>query len=146
VYDDLAVLGTSGGVLDPNFSILTNLDDEAGFPGTTNYDDGTNIISDPLFVSEYFNRDRNDAITIPEATTIAIQGAFDEGGNFIDIRFGPLTLNDPTEFGDYHITSGSPAEDTGAAVSGVGGLGSDFDDDVRPQGAGPDRGADEVAP
>jgi hypothetical protein len=85
----------------------------------------------------------------------------DEGGNFIDIRYGPLTLwnclaldgsvrtpqsaaNCPL-FGDYHLRTGSPAIDAGLAAGGNNGVPSvDFDGDARPGGPATDIGADEI--
>ena len=75
-----------------------------------------------------------------------------EGGNFIDVRYGPLTQawqgNGPW---DYHIASGSPAvnRNGGPQPSGAN-VGHDFDNQSRPSGPpGPpsnrvDWGADEV--
>ena len=88
---------------------------------------------------------------MPEITsTIQAQPAFDEGGNFIDVRFGPLSLNvdvtaAPNSPSDYHISNGSPAIDAGLGNNIVP-LQSDFDGDFRPQGAEFDIGADEVTP
>ncbi len=61
-----------------------------------NYNDGTNISSDPTFIQGYFN-------TLQAAATI------DEGGNNISVRFDELDLN----FGDYHLANGSSAVDAG---------------------------------
>jgi hypothetical protein len=97
VYSDLAVLGTAQeGIwpqytdagahkLNPRNCILTST---AGYPADSN-----NITVDPGFVAEYFNGDRGQTIQQPELTTsIATAGAFDEGGNWITVRFGPLSL------------------------------------------------------
>jgi hypothetical protein len=93
VYSDLAVLGTAaqgtwpgytnGDKLNPLRSILTD---------TTGYD-ASNSSTAPSFVAQYFNGARGQTIQQPELTTsIATAGAFDEGGNWITVRFGPLTL------------------------------------------------------
>ena len=99
-----------------------------------------------LFVSPYVNTDNGETIKqIELTTTIAAQPAFDEGGNFIHVRFGPLA---PT--GDYHLKpsgiiilglGGNPAVDAGDALVAPA---SDIDGDIRPTGPGVDIGADEV--
>jgi hypothetical protein len=102
-------------------------------------------------MTEYVNESR-PGVVLPEVTTIEAAPAFDEGGNFIDVRFGPLTLIDTDTglpFGDYHLDAGSPA--VGAATNGfvtglIPELALDIDDDIRPQGAAPDIGADEQLP
>lgn len=106
--------------------------------------------ADPAFVSEYFNGDRGQTIHQPEITT-AIQAppAFDEGGNFIRVRFGPLTqtLANGTLRGDYHIKPVSPARNAGASlVASFPDLARDFDNQVRPFPASKpvDIGADEL--
>jgi hypothetical protein len=132
VYDDLAVLGAAG-PLAPFLNILTD---------TTGYSQ-SNIASDPEFVFPYFNGNRQQAIAIPEPTTgIQAQPAFDEGGNFISVRFGPLTLS-----GDYHIQGGSPAINagTGYFLSLFPDLQMDYDGEPRSAAGGEsDIGADEV--
>jgi hypothetical protein len=66
---------------------------------------------EPLFVREYFNGNRGQTIQQPELTTsIAVQPAFDEGGNFITVRFGPLTpvdtsTNPDVLFADEHLVA-----------------------------------------
>ena len=50
------------------------------------------------------------------ATSPAVAGAFDEGGNFIEVRYGPLTLNNPTTLApyfDYRLTAGGQANGIG---------------------------------
>ena len=139
VFDDLGVLGVTGGaLLNPRYSILTD---------TTGYD-ASNFSIDPAFVESYFNGDAGQTLQQLELTTsIATAPAFDEGGNFIDVRFGP---HQP--IGDYHLTPsslgspGSPAIDSGdsSIVSTNSELSMDIDSDARPLGAGVDIGADEV--
>ncbi|MCB2183361.1 MAG: hypothetical protein KQH63_15110 [Desulfobulbaceae bacterium] len=138
VYNDLAVVGIAA-MLDPMYSILTDV---------TGYD-ASNYMFDPLFVSEYVNGDRG-WLVLPEVTTgIQAAPALDEGGNFIDVRFGPLTLWNPVSgalFGDYHIVNNSPAIDAGDSVilSSAAALSADVDSEARPSGVAPDVGADEV--
>jgi uncharacterized repeat protein (TIGR01451 family) len=138
VYRDLAVLGTPNAghyennwtdtpdKLNPVNSILTS---------TTGYA-ASNVSADPGFVGEYLNAARGQTIGLPEPkTTIGTAPAFDEGGNFIDVWFGPLT---PT--GNYHLQSGSPAVDAGMSFPPLTPI-TDFDGEAR---AGPiDIGADE---
>jgi len=142
---DLAVL--SGNVdqaptyqLDPRYSLLTD---------TTGYH-LSNISGDPAFVNGYLNVGRDNTLLFPEFTVLQTAGAFDEGGNFIQVAFGPLSLVQPDTnlanpegpLFDYHIGGGSAAIDAGGNVAGL--LLEDFDNDPRPQGAGTDIGADEV--
>jgi large repetitive protein len=135
VYSDLAVLGTSSPAhqLMPVFSLLTNL---------TGYGGADNISGDPLFVAEYFNGDQGQTIQQPELTTsIATAPAFDEGGNFIDVRFGPLSITNAIGIprcpvagscliGDYHLQARSPALDSGIMISPLTPL-TDFDGQSR---------------
>ena len=131
VYADLAVIGTAnqgvaplytttaGGAvadkLSPTNSTLTN---------TTGYA-ASNNSTDPAFVAQYFNGSPGQTILVLEGITklgdtpvfaniltptpLGTAPAFDEGGNFIDVRFGPLTLNVPCAtgtcglYGDYRL-------------------------------------------
>jgi hypothetical protein len=79
--------------------------------------------------------------------------AFDEGGNFIRPRYGPLTLINPATglpFADYHITANTALSlpiIPGPLGVGVPELALDFDGQARPGTLGiiilQDRGADE---
>jgi hypothetical protein len=129
VYRDLGVLGQGPGLsLNPTFCLLT---DPTGFAVT-------NFSADPLFQAEYVNGDRVLSVTQPGTpSSMRTFGAFDEGGNSVNVEFGPLTPR-----GDYHLQAGSPA--LGAAL-GAAAPATDFDQQPRPQPAGttPDVGADE---
>lgn len=136
VFDDLAVIGTAG-TLSGTFNLLTP--DPWMPPGPTD--------ASTLFVEEYFNGN-SSSVSQPEITTgIQTPAAFDEGGNFIRPRFGPLAqYNDPTPndgdpgalFGDYHILTGSDAHNAGSSTTPA----TDIDGDDRT--LSPDIGADEA--
>jgi hypothetical protein len=114
--------------------------DDLGVLGTTGTLTGTAILTTPaspipeLFVAEYFNGNRSSVLQAEITTPIQPPPAFDEGGNFIRARFGPLTL-----FGNYHIIGGSAAENAGSSNT----PNTDFDGETRPQGD-TDIGADEI--
>jgi hypothetical protein len=170
VYVDLAVLGTAAagnfaskyvgaGVdkLTPDHSILSAL------MGPNGYDNGhANLAGDPSMAAVYANGNRKPSPFVPGFTTLIDTAATsDEGGNFIDIRYGPLTLwnclnpdgtvkspqsaaNCPL-FGNYHLAAGSPAINSGAARTGSNGVPTvDIDGEARPAAA-IDIGADEFA-
>jgi hypothetical protein len=139
-YSDLAVIGVSGASLNSTFDIVS------GEP-------------DPRFVAAYFNGNAKPAPIIAGVTTLIDTAATaDEGGNFIDIRYGPLTRwncpvgsngqpLDATQqncplYGDYHLQAGSPAINAG---NNAGAPSDDFDGQPRARTtANPaDIGADE---
>ncbi|MCP4992915.1 MAG: hypothetical protein GY934_03880 [Gammaproteobacteria bacterium] len=148
--DDLAVLdGTvdSGEVMFVRNSLLTDNADNFAEYGLSN-----NIFTtDPEFVNPVFNEGKQ-GLFVEEPTVLQTAGAFDEGGNFIQVAFGPLTIVElgsvPNSrvFYDYHIGTGSPALDAAGNVGLGGDLGVDFDDDPRPNGGNNDIGADELLP
>ncbi len=141
--DDLAVLSAlePTALLNPRFSLLT---DPAPYHSS-------NISGDPGFVNGYLNGAR-DNLNIPEFTTLQTAGAFDEGGNFIQVTFGPLSLVEPDTnpnnnegpLFDYHLSGGSDAINTGSSSAGGGRLAEDIDNDARFTGPAVDIGADEL--
>ncbi len=138
-YNDLEVKGTAlPALLDPRYSILTD---------ATPYD-SSNFSVDPGFVNEYVNGAQGHLV-LPEAGTgIQTAPAFDEGGTFIQARFGPLT-----PIGDYHLDASSTLIDAGCIPSPPGydctlpaRASADFDHEARPDHYTPvkaDIGADE---
>jgi len=128
---DFGVLGTEivGATLTSGFSLMSG-----------------SATTDDVFITPYVNTDNGETIKqVETTTTIAAQPAFDEGGNFIHVRFGPLA---PT--GDYHLEPSTavlgfgfvnPAVNTGDALVAPT---DDIDGDNRPMGTGVDIGADEA--
>jgi len=159
VFDDLGVLGTpTQEFLAPQYSILTSLTGTVrGIP--YNYTGSGNLAQNPTFISGYFNGNRGQTIVQPEITTaMQAPAAFDEGGNFIKVRFGPLSQTCSSATGtlqpcsDYRIQNGSPAETSGVPYiqflllrTMYSELGTDYEGETRPipSGARPDIGADE---
>ncbi len=148
--DDLAVLDGSvdtGDTLFVRYGLLTaGAEDDA----SGNYVGGGNLFTaDPVFVNPVFNEGQ-DGVDVPEFTVLQTAAALDEGGNFIQVSFSPLTIVElgsnanQRVFYDYHIQPGSPAEGAGQNV-GIGGpLGVDFDGDPRTNGNTNEIGADEL--
>jgi len=120
-YWDLTVQGTlNPEQMDPRNCLLT---DNTGY-------DLSNIMADPLFVSEYLN------------TLRTVQVA-QEGGNFVNVVFSPSDL---TLKGDYRILPSSPAVDKGSDIylSQFAELQTDFEGETRPSGLSSDIGSDET--
>jgi hypothetical protein len=130
-YWDLGVLDTSAFKLNPTYSVLSALTDHDG----QNYTGDSNSAGDPNY-GDYCNGSR--VLSAPGPIQVFLGTG--EGGNFVDVRFGPLVNK-----GDYHLTSASAvALDNGTNNNAPA---VDIDGDDRPQGVGIDLGADEyVAP
>jgi hypothetical protein len=100
----------------PIFNDLENV-----APGS-NYLTSANPPANPLFVNPYFNGNDSE-ILMPEGTNnftnLGVTAAFDEGGNFIDLRYGPLALCPPAwaSCSSYKLQPGTPVP------AGTGGTG-----------------------
>ena len=71
------------------------------------------MTGDPGFVNPVLNGPRDPTLSIPEFTTLQTAGAFDEGGNFIQVTYGPLTLDELTLDGTTTTSSLAPRLRTG---------------------------------
>ncbi len=151
----------SGPKLSPQYSILTNAADY-GPAGTTH-----NLGSNPLVVQQYCDGARvppengglgyavppgiSDATLPNPVFSLTPSATVDEGNNWINMSYGPLSLVNPSiqsgsvgynaALGNYAITSGSPAQD---AATATGAPPRDFFGTLRPQGSAVDIGAVEV--
>jgi len=169
-YWDLGVVGQAQTnqtmFLHAQFSILSSLTQGNGY-NTSLGASAHNSASDPRHVKTYCNGSRvNPGIpdTTPSAPpvqfTMAAAATEDEGGNWIDVHYGPLSLTDSAiaagaagygnPVGDYRICAGAgnPAGCTGASpaidtASSELAPNHDFFGTTRPQGDF-DRGAHEV--
>lgn len=162
--NDLAVLGIAG-QLSPSFSLLsTGTPQGTGSNNTFASPSATDAGSTTVFVNPYRNAAPGFVTVQPDGTVvpggefpITAAAALDEGGNFIDVHFGPLTL-----LGDYHLAAGanvalnSGTPNNSPLISGSGApyaanRSPDFDGEVRPRGGGTtnaslrfDIGSDEI--
>jgi hypothetical protein len=151
-YWDLGVVGNTttvpGGAnlrLNPRYSVLTaNI---AGYTGVGNR------FTDPKLVTQYCNGARalpgvqfEPGVAFLPPFQLAAAAALNEGGNFVDLTFGPLSLNNPGTpaivNGNYHLL-----DTTSSAYNTALNLGAtdhDFDGQSRPQDVVTDIGADEL--
>ena len=102
---------------------------------TTDGKGKTNFSADPAFLNGYCNGARE--LSAPGDAQII--WSFGEGGNWMDVRWGPLTLEDPAGSGpwDYHLDADSPAIDPDNESE----MEFDIDGEEREE---PELGADEV--
>ena len=167
-YWDIGVRGDtgpsnhgSGVTLNPRSSLLTDASD---------YLSGNNLGSNPTFISQYCDGSRQppEACTttgcgwavppgISDATVpnpifnLTPVATVDEGNNWINMRWGPLSMTNPTvlgadgnygggaPLGNYALATGSPAIDAvpPAVLPAVHTLTSDFFGNPRPDPASP---------
>jgi Bacterial Ig domain len=151
----------SGFALAPTYSVLT---DAADYPGANN------LASNPTFVSQYCDGSRtppelgsagwqvppgiSDATVPNPIFNLTPAATVDEGNNWVNLRWGPLSTTNPTvqgadgnwgggaPLGDYSLAANSPAIDVGtASANGTAAPTTDFFGTPRPQGTGFDIGA-----
>jgi hypothetical protein len=145
-YWDVGVVGdTSATALNPAFAAAlgnTVLSTTAGTPNLTKV---------------YCNASRaqpglqfEPGTPFQPAFNISVAATLDESGNYVDLHFGPLSLQDQatgTVFnGDYHLAGASGlAYNTGSVpTTALPYAAHDYDGDTRPQALIYDKGADEI--
>ena len=164
-YWDLGVLGQSWTApvlhMNPTYSVLSNDPTNSAYVGNHNQ------LADPLLAHGYCNGSRANP-GIPDSTppnppfTFQAGGAEDEGGNWVDLRYGPLSLSDSSiakgnpgygvALGDYRVCGGTalPAATCNAMSTAIDAGSStaapkhDFFATTRPQGPAFDIGAYEL--
>jgi len=142
-YLDLGVVPPSLGLLNPRRNFLT---DETGYHGS-NHDELNN--GDSFFVREYDNGNPFLNPSPTEFQTVQVAPALDEGGNWIDVRYAPLSINDVDlmmngdQPSNYHLdpTSGNYNRVHNRNPGSRAGQG--FDIDGEPQVGSLDIGSDE---
>ncbi len=130
VLTDASAAAPGANKLAPRYSVLS---------ATTGYGGANNRSGNPRLVHPYCNGSQT------------ISASSDESGNFVDLRYGPLSLTAPiaypntaagAPFADYRLGgTGSSAYNNGTA-GGAPGL--DFFSTIRPQGGAYDIGAHEL--
>ena len=120
---DTGVSNVAGALLAPTNSLLQVTTGTIASP--------SNIVgSDPLAVTQY-------DVSVSVAAWRALP-------RFVNPLIVTVDAN-PNQLGDYHINSGSPARNAGAASkSGINAPATDYDGSARPQESAVDIGADEV--
>ena len=147
-YSDLAVVDNATLNLHPKNSLLSNIPENDVYrldPTDGNKAAGPNH---KVFVESLANGQPGQTLLMDENTNVSVAAALDEGGNFIDVRFGPLTL-DPTLTGNYRLDNHNrnQAINTGLADILTGNpslINDDFYGNQRFYGTGPEIGAEEL--
>jgi hypothetical protein len=153
IYKDIAVIG-SNTRLNPVHNVLSSV-----YANGSNNSTNTN----PVFVNPVVNGQREASVNSPfGVSNIEVSPAVDEGGNAIDVRYGPLTRFGSGQPGtpgrvrmvNYHLAANNPSGAGGvvnrsnmsAQTSGANLATRDFDNATRPSSTGSiDVGADEYA-
>jgi hypothetical protein len=154
---------TNGGVSNGNFANLGFGTATAAYtpPAGPAFPAGNSVLSagNPNLLKPYCNASRalpglqfEPGTPFQPAFTISVSATLDESGNFVDLHFGPLSLQDQatgTSFnGDYHLAGASGDAWNAGGATAPANVGTyslhDFDGDVRPLSGAFDKGADEL--
>ena len=145
-YTDLGVVNAGAG---ETLYLLrwSTVSDATGYPAGWNLQD-----ADPVFANAYLNGAAGLSPSIGnEFQTIMVAPALDEGGNWIDARYAPLSINDvdlttpDDQASDYHLSSSaSPAVNAGNPNRNRPSGGLDIDLEPGLVGSVIDQGSDEV--
>jgi large repetitive protein len=149
---DLGVVGDpSHTLLASTYSVLTANAGNATGGATTNIAATAAQVGFVKPVATVWGVDPDQPGVLPETTIMTGGLTFDEGGNFINVVFSPLTpwdISAAPSFGspraDYHITTGSVAVNGGAPIGTPGVPAKDYDGDSRSPTGPVDIGADEL--
>jgi hypothetical protein len=143
-YTDLGVVNAAAGESLDQLRFSTVSD-------ATNYPAGWNLQSgDPAFVNAYLNQAAGLSPVQAEFQTIMVAPALDEGGNWIDARYAPLSINDVDlqtpgdQAADYHLGADSIAIDAGNPGRNRPAGGLDIDQEPGQSNLVIDQGSDEV--
>jgi large repetitive protein len=159
-YSDLGVVNVPGTLDQIRWSLVTDATTGNGgvaYPAGWHIQDDTDIVAGDLFVAPYLNSNPGLNPKQVEFQTMMVAPALDEGGNWIDVRYAPLSINDVDGLNnaidvpsDYHLTATTVAIDAGNPRRGRRGDGLDIDlqpgvvDSAAYIGSAVDQGSDEV--
>ncbi len=152
-YTDLGVVNSgTGEVL--NQLRWSTVSDATGYPASWHLTD-----VDPAFANPYLNGSPSFVPAPAEFQTILVAPALDEGGNWIDARYAPLSINDVSTAADgvnggnggtvsgasdYHLTGASTGAVDGGNPNRNRPYGVDIDQEPGIDNLVVDQGSDEV--
>ncbi|BBB26766.1 hypothetical protein [Amphritea japonica] len=149
IYSDISVVDNQALSLSPRNSLLTKTTENAVYTADPMNANKVAGLGHVIFTNPLPNGQPGQTLILEEGLgAFNVAAALDEGGNFIDVRFGPLTL-DPVLIGSYRLANDptNKAIDNGQSdiLTGNASLAADFFGTSRFYGAGAEIGAEELA-